>query len=170
MSPPGGPILLCYDGSEDAVAAIESVGPHVAGRQAVVACFWQPFAQVASRFAVSLLEVVQDASDTNEREARLAQELADQGVGIARSAGIPAEGRAIEVSRPIDEAIIAYAEEVDAPMIVLGSRGRSGIGSMLLGDVAHDVVQRSTRMVVLVPSPGLSGRRRAELAEHADGD
>ena len=74
------------------------------------------------------------------------------------------------MSRPIDEAIIAYAEEVDAPMIVLGSRGRSGIGSMLLGDVAHDVVQRSTRMVVLVPSPGLSGRRRAELAEHADGD
>ena len=113
---------------------------------------------------------MQDPSDINEREARLAQELADQGVGIARAAGIPAEGRAIEVSRPIDEAIIAYAEEVDAPMIVLGSRGRSGIGSMLLGDVAQDVVQRSTRMVVLVPSPGLSGRRRAELAEHADGD
>ena len=83
---------------------------------------------------------------------------------------MPAEGRAIEVSRPIDEAIIAYAEEVDAPMIVLGSRGRSGIGSMLLGDVAQDVVQRSTRMVVLVPSPRLSGRRRAELAEHADDD
>ena len=82
----------------------------------------------------------------------------------------PPRAAAIEVSRPIDEAIIAYAEEVDAPMIVLGSRGRSGIGSMLLGDVAHDVVQRSTRMVVLVPSPGLSGRRRAELAEHADGD
>ena len=30
MTSPGGPILLCYDGSEDAVAAIEAVGP--AGR------------------------------------------------------------------------------------------------------------------------------------------
>jgi hypothetical protein len=60
-----------------------------------------------------------------------------------------------------------YAEEVDAALILLGSRGRSGIGSMLLGDVAHDVAQRSTRMVLLVPSPRLSGRRREELASGA---
>jgi hypothetical protein len=34
---------------------------------------------------------------------------------------------------------------------------------MLLGDVAHDVVQRSTRAVLRVPSASLSGRRRTEL-------
>jgi nucleotide-binding universal stress UspA family protein len=168
MTQPAGPILLCYDGSDDSAAAIEAVGPHFAGREAVVACFWQPFAQVAKRFAVSLLEVVQDPPDINAREGDLAQRLAEQGAAVARAAGIPAQGRAIEVSKPIDEAIITYAEEIDAPMIVLGSRGRSGIGSMLLGDVAHDVVQRSTRMVLVVPSPRLSGRRRAELAEHSD--
>lgn len=164
MTQPEAPILLCYDGSDDAAAAIEAVAPHFAGRPSVVACFWQPFAQVAKRFAVSLLEVVQDAPTVNAREAELAQQLADQGAAIANAAGLPAEGRAIEVSKPIDEAIIAYAEEIDTPLIVLGSRGRSGIGSMLLGDVAHDVVQRSTRMVVVVPSPRLSGRRRQELA------
>jgi nucleotide-binding universal stress UspA family protein len=168
VSPPAGPILLCYDGSEDAAAAIEAVGPHLAGREAVVACFWQPFAPVEGRFAVSLLEVVQEPPDINAREAELAAALAEQGAAIARAAGMPAEGRAIEVSTPIDEAIIAYAEQLDTPMIVLGSRGRAGIGSMLLGDVAQDVVQRSTRMVVLVPSPRLSGRRRAALAEHDD--
>ena len=108
------------------------------------------------------------APDINAREAELARALAEQGAALARAAGLSAEGRAIEVSEPIDEAIIAYAEELDTPMIVLGSRGRSGIGSMLLGDVAQDVVQRSTRMVVLVPSQRLSGRRRAELAEHDD--
>jgi nucleotide-binding universal stress UspA family protein len=170
MTQPAGPILLCYDGSDDAAAAIEAVGPHFAGREAVVACFWQPFAQVAKRFAVSLLEVVQDPPEINARESELAQRLAEQGAAVARAAGLPAEGRAIEVTKPIDEAIIAYAEEIDTPMIVLGSRGRSGIGSMLLGDVAHDVVQRSTRMVVVVPSPRLSGRRRAELAEQARDD
>jgi nucleotide-binding universal stress UspA family protein len=162
---PGGPILLCYDGSEDAAAAIEGVAPHFAGQPAVVACFWQPFAQVARRFAVSLLEVVQDAATINAREAELAQKLAEQGAAIANAAGLLAEGRAIEVSKPIDEAIIAYAEEIDTPVIVLGSRGRSGISSMLLGDVAHDVVQRATRMVLVVPSPRLSGRRRQELAD-----
>jgi nucleotide-binding universal stress UspA family protein len=158
------PILLCYDGSDDSAAAIEAVAPLFAGAPAVVACFWQPFAQVAKRFAVSLLEVVQDAPTVNAREAQLAQEQAEHGASIARAAGLDAEPRAIEVSAPIDEAIIAYAEEIDAPLIVVGSRGRSGIGSMLLGDVAHDVLQRATRMVLVVPSPRLSGRRRDELA------
>jgi nucleotide-binding universal stress UspA family protein len=161
---PSGPIILCYDGSDDAADAIKAAAPLFAGRPAVVTSFWQPFAQVAKRFAVSLLEVVQEAPTVNAREAELAQQLADEGAAIANAAGLHAEGRAIEVSEPIDEAIIAYAEEVDAPLIVLGSRGRSGIGSMLLGDVAHDVAQRATRMVLIVPSPRLSGRRRAELA------
>jgi nucleotide-binding universal stress UspA family protein len=165
------PILLCYDGSDDAAAAIEVAAPLLAGREAVVVCFWQPFAQVAKRFAVSLLEVVQEATSVNEREGSLAQQLADTGAEIANQAGLRAVGHAVEVSKPIDEAIIAYADEIDAPVIVLGARGRSGIGSMLLGDVAHDVVQRSTRPVLLVPSARLSGRRRDELAsETANAD
>jgi nucleotide-binding universal stress UspA family protein len=167
---PKGPILLCYDGSEDAADAIRAGGGQLAGRAAVVVVFWQPFAQVAKRFAISLLEVVQEPSNVNEREADLARQLAEEATAIANEAGFAAEGRAIEVSLPIDEAIIDYAEQIDAPLILLGSRGRSGIGSMLLGDVAHDVAQRSTRMVLLVPSPRLSGRRRDELASgsHAE--
>jgi nucleotide-binding universal stress UspA family protein len=158
------PILVCYDGSDDSAAAIEAAAGLLSGRRAVVVCFWQPFAQVARRFAVSLLEVVQESSEVNEREVLLAKQLADDGAGIANRAGLRAEGRAVEVSKPIDEAIISYADEIDAPLIVLGARGRSAIGSMLLGDVAHDVVQRATRAVLLVPSGRLSGRRREELA------
>jgi nucleotide-binding universal stress UspA family protein len=165
-----GPILLCYDGSEDAAAAIAEAGSLFPGREAVAVCFWQPFAQLAKRFAVSLLEVVQEAGSVNEREGQLAQQLADQAAAIARESGLAAEGRAVEVTRPIDEAIIAYADEIDAPVIVLGSRGRSGIGSMLLGDVAHNVVQRSTRSLFVVPSARLSGRRRQELESDGDGD
>jgi nucleotide-binding universal stress UspA family protein len=164
-----GPILLCFDGSEDAVAAIAEAATLFPGREAVVVCFWQPFAQVAKRFAVNLLEVVQDAEGVNEREIVLARAVADAGAGIASKAGLKAEGRAVEVSNPIDEAIIEYADEIDAPVVVLGSRGRSGIGSKLLGNVAHDVVQRSTRSVLVVPSPRLSGRRRQELSDHESG-
>jgi nucleotide-binding universal stress UspA family protein len=157
------PILLCYDGSDDAGTAIEVAASLLPGRQAVAVCFWQPFAQVAKRFAVSLLEVVQEASSINGREAALAQRLADAGAEIATQNGMICQGLAVEVSKPIDEAIIAYADEIDAPAIILGARGRSAVGSMLLGDVAHDVVQRSTRAVLVVPSAALSGRRRTEL-------
>jgi nucleotide-binding universal stress UspA family protein len=156
-------ILLCYDGSEDAATAIEQAAALFSDRYAVSVCFWQPFAQVAKRFAISLLEVVQEASSVNEREGAFAQQIAEEGAAIATRAGLSCVGLAVEVSKPIDEAIIAYADEIDAPVIVLGARGRSAVGSMLLGDVAHDVVQRSTRAVLLVPSGPLSGRRRTEL-------
>jgi hypothetical protein len=53
-------------------------------------------------------------------------------------------------------------------VIVLGSRGRTCIASMLLGDVAHNVVQRSDRPVLLVPSSQLANRRRDELAIEAE--
>src|SRR3954471_21440243 len=125
----GGPVLICYDGSEDSTAAIQAVAPLFPGRTAVVACFWQPFSQFARRFAVSLLQVVQEASEINEREAALSQQIAEHGAAVAAASGLSAEGRAIGVSRPIDESIIVHADEIDASLIVVGSRGRSGIGS-----------------------------------------
>jgi nucleotide-binding universal stress UspA family protein len=158
-----GPVLLCYDGSDDAGTAIDLAGTMFPGRETVSVCFWQPFAQVAKRFAINLLEVVQEAESVNGRESALAQQIAEAGAEIATRAGLVSTGKAVEVSKPIDEAIIAYADEIDAPVIVLGARGRSAVGSMLLGDVAHDVVQRSTRAVLLVPSVPLSGRRRTDL-------
>jgi nucleotide-binding universal stress UspA family protein len=159
-----GPILLCYDGSDDARTAINSAATLLEGREAIVICFWQPLAHIANRFAVNLLELVQDPAGVNEREATLARQVAEEGATLANRAGLQTQGRAVEVSLPIDEAIIAYADELDAPLIVLGSRGRSTIGSMLLGDVAHDVVQRSNRPVFLVPSSQLAIRRSEELA------
>jgi hypothetical protein len=37
-----GPLLLCYDGSEDARHAIERAGALLGGRQALVLTVWQP--------------------------------------------------------------------------------------------------------------------------------
>jgi nucleotide-binding universal stress UspA family protein len=156
---PNGPILLCYDGSADATAAIQEAAVVLRGRRAVVACFWQPVPQGPRRFAVNLLEVVQQTHQVNEREAQLAHERAHRGAAFANEAGLQAEARAIEISTPLVGAIIAYADEIDAPLIVVGSRGRSVFGSMLLGDVAQELVQRATRMVAVVPSARLASRR-----------
>jgi nucleotide-binding universal stress UspA family protein len=162
-----GPVLLGYDGSDSARRAIEVAGAHLQGRELVAACVWQPFAQLATRFSVELLELVQDPASVNEREAQLAQEIADEGAELARAAGLVAEGRAVEASGPVDEAIIVCAEELDASLIVLGTRGRSGIRSLLLGDVAHDIVQRSSTPVLLVPSSRLAERRHRALASES---
>jgi nucleotide-binding universal stress UspA family protein len=163
-----GPILLCYDGSDDARAAITTAATLFEGHEVVVICFWQPFAYSGNRFAINILELVQEPASVNEREAARAQQVADEGAELARIAGLQAQARAVEVSSPIDEAIITSADQLDTPLIVLGSRGRTRIASMLLGDVAHNVVQRSDRPVLLVPSSQLANRRHDELAIEAE--
>ena len=54
---------------------------------------------------------------------------------------------------PVQE-ILAYADEVDADVIVMGSRGRGGIGRMLLGSVTEGVTRHSDRDVLVAGGDG----------------
>lgn len=158
-----GPALVCYDGSEGARAALEAMAETISAHDVIVACYWQPFAESTKRFAIDLLELVQDPSGINQREEELARAIAEEGAKHARSLGLAATGQAVRIDSPIDEAILAHAESIDAAAIVLGSRSRRTVRSLILGDVANEVVQRATRPVFVVPSSDLATRRREEL-------
>lgn len=49
------------------------------------------------------------------------------------------------------DAVLRHAERVDADLIVLGTHARKGLGHLLLGSVAADVLRASTRPVLVVP-------------------
>jgi nucleotide-binding universal stress UspA family protein len=157
-----GPLLICYDGSEGSKAALQAAVVLFADRDVLVTCYWQPFAQSGKRLAIELLELVQDADSINEREAKLARELAEEGAALARAAGRTAAAEAIRIDGPVDEAILTHADEIGAVAIALGSRSRTNLRSLLLGDIANEVAQRATRPVLLAPSTDLSRRRREE--------
>jgi nucleotide-binding universal stress UspA family protein len=158
-----GPILICYDGSQSARAALEAAAEVFAPRPAVVVCYWEPFATGGKRFGVKILELVQDAESINEREDELAQQIAAEGAAAAQAAGFGAEALASKIDGPIEEAILLHADEIDAAAIVLGARSRSTIRSLILGDIANEVAQRATRPVFLTPSAALVERRREAL-------
>lgn len=50
----------------------------------------------------------------------------------------------------IHESIIAYAEDKDADVIIMGSHGRTGIQKLLMGSVAERVVGHMDRAVLIV--------------------
>jgi len=56
---------------------------------------------------------------------------------------------AVREGRPA-EAIVAYADEVDADGVALGTRGRGGAGGFVLGSVAEAVVRTCERPVLTV--------------------
>jgi nucleotide-binding universal stress UspA family protein len=97
-------------------------------------------------------------------------ETALSGVEVAREAGLEAEPRELRAGGTTVEALIACAEEIQAGIILVGSRGRSRTRSILLGSVAHALIQRALRPVVVVPSPELRGRRErvAALSEETE--
>jgi nucleotide-binding universal stress UspA family protein len=161
------PLLICYDSSDGSRAALDAAAALFAGREAIVACFWQPFAESSTRLRVNILELVQNADAINAREEEGARAIAEEGAEIAREAGLMAEGHAIKIHTAIDEAILVHAEETDAAAIVLGSRSHTGLRSLILGDIANEVVQRATRPVVIAPSKDLARRRRQAEAEGA---
>jgi nucleotide-binding universal stress UspA family protein len=49
------------------------------------------------------------------------------------------------------ERILAVADEVDAELIVVGSRRRGALATMVLGSVSHAIVSRAACPVVIVP-------------------
>jgi nucleotide-binding universal stress UspA family protein len=144
------PILLCYDGSDDAFRAIEFAGTLFAGRTAIVLAVWEHY---------SLLSGVSRVDDELVQEATEA--LAADGCDRARDAGFTATPVTVEAQHGVAEAIIDAADEHDALLVVMGTRGNTGIRSLLLGSVSHAVAHHAHRPLLIVPSQPLADARSA---------
>jgi nucleotide-binding universal stress UspA family protein len=144
---PDRPVLLCYDGSEDAKHAVSEAAQLLRPRAALVLTVWQdvaaipPFAWAAP---ISGLEDLLSAA----REG--AHRMADEGVAAARGAGFAATPLVVEASGPVWVAVVDAADEHDVASIVLGSRGLSGVKSVLLGSVSSAVIHHAKRPTLVV--------------------
>jgi nucleotide-binding universal stress UspA family protein len=80
-----------------------------------------------------------------------AQQLVDEAVAELQRAGVKAEGlvRSGTGASPAG-AILEHAREIDAGLVIVGSHGRSSLGGLLLGGVAHKVIQLSSCPVLVV--------------------
>jgi nucleotide-binding universal stress UspA family protein len=152
-----GSVLLCFDGSDDAVAAIARAGELLAPRTAVVltvsepAASWAPY-DPATILSAPLSRLASNALDLDEIGRDLARERMEQGRDLAIAAGFAADGR-LEVGKPW-RIICQVADEIDAESIVIGARGLGRVESVLLGSVSSAVVYHARRPVLLIPHTG----------------
>ena len=81
-----------------------------------------------------------------------AEDLLEEGLGVAHAAGFAGTGLRVPAKQKTAEIIGATAEEQDAPLIVMGQRGRSGLKAALLGlgSVAQEVLGAYAGPVLLV--------------------
>ena len=102
-----------------------------------------------------------DFEGIDETSERFARERAEEGAERARLAGLASEPRVRKRGATIWETILAEADGT-AATIVMGSRGLTGLKSVLLGSVSHALLQHADRAVPVVPSPEVAARRAAE--------
>ncbi|MDA0181911.1 universal stress protein [Solirubrobacter phytolaccae] len=143
------PVILSYDGSEDAVVAIQRAAALFGPRPALVLVVW-PRAHAQLAYGWPGMAYAQDLDAIDKAAAEGAAELAEKGAALAREAGLDAEPLTMRASGPIWQAILDVAEDRDAAAIVLGSRGLSGIKSLVLGSVSGAVVHHTTRPTLVV--------------------
>ncbi len=158
-------ILIAYDGSKDAQSAIDLAGELMAGEPATVLSVWEPFVDVMTRTGVvgiGFTPIDIDSEQIDKAYEQSARERAAEGVQRARSAGLNAEPRVGVRHATIAATILAEADQVGARAIVLGTRGLTGIKSLLLGSVSHAVLQHADRPVIVVPSPEIAHKRAAQ--------
>ena len=151
-------ILVAYDGSADAIAAIDRAAQLMPGATAAVLTLWEPFVDtMTSVGAVGLgFGAGGEFGDIGQIDARSEQAAvarAQEGSDRANAAGLVASPMSGTHHSGIANAILAAATSRDADVIVIGTRGLGGVKSLLLGSVSNAVVHHAQRAVLVVPAP-----------------
>jgi nucleotide-binding universal stress UspA family protein len=155
-----GRIVIAYDGSVPSRHAVRSAGELLGGRSALVLVVWKQglaFELMSLPTVRGLPPAKLDIAATLATERALyeqAEELARQGAGLARDAGLQAEGLVVadDLDVPIQDTITRVARELDAASIVVGSHHHGRDDELLPGTVTRGVLRRA-RMPVLVVRP-----------------
>ena len=159
------PVLIGYDGSSTARRAVRETAELFGSRRALVVTVWEqglayekiPMATgsmdnpaIAPVMASAPVdpEVAEEIDDTLHARA---ERIAQDGVVLAKSLGLQAEGLAVaDEGINVAEAIIDVARERDVAAIVIGSRGLTGLRARLEGSTSSAVLKHSPRPVLTV--------------------
>jgi nucleotide-binding universal stress UspA family protein len=134
-------IVLATDGSSDAERALE-YARDLALRddaQVIVVHAFEPIPGYLG---------VETKSDVAARHVGAGREIADRAGERLEEAGVDVETEVLQ--GPPAEAILRVAQGRQADLIVMGTRGRGGLTSLLLGSVSHHVLAHSDVPVMVV--------------------
>jgi nucleotide-binding universal stress UspA family protein len=161
MQNPGKPRLVVgYDGSELAKAAVRGAAELFPGSPTLVVTVWEPglAAMMAGGGGLDAVggapiapdpELVSEVDHVQEHHAAV---VAGEGARLAESLGLDAEAHAIPDRLDVADSIVDVAAERNAAAVVIGSHGTSGLRSRLLGSTSHRILARCMLPVVVVRS------------------
>ncbi len=144
-------VVFATDGSPSSLAAeaLLAEWPIFAGVPIRVVSVAEVFYPWTAGIAPTMYQVVADSYAADLEEAKeVHQRLADETAVRLRAAGRTAEAEMRDGSAAAE--ILAVAAERQADLVILGTRGRTGLTRLLLGSVARNVLSGSPASVLVV--------------------
>ena len=138
-----GEIVVGFDDSDGAGAALEqgiALAKGLGLGLVLVFCTEPPSASAGG------------AGDQRDVIASIGEERLSQGIATATAAGASARGELVAAG-PVD-GLIAVADQVDTPMIIVGHHGEGPLRGALLGATANRLLHQAERPVLVVPESG----------------
>ncbi|MCS7461323.1 universal stress protein [Paenibacillus doosanensis] len=137
-------ILVAYDGSEAADKALDSAIKLAKlnhySKVDIIHVYSPPTYVVGGAVFIAPVAVENNDAEYSEQVVAKIKEKINDFTNIH-----------IEVRQGvITKEILGYANEIEADLIVIGSRGLSGIGEFVLGSVSHNVVQHAKVPVLVI--------------------
>jgi len=151
-----GKILVPVDGSEYALKAAEyavDFAKMVKAKLVVLHVLHLPsyvfaYPSIEGASGVTLPQAL--PASVFEEEKKAAENLVRKVKEMAEKAGVNAETAIIERQPSVPDAIIDFAMKSECDLIVMGSKGRTGIKRFLLGSVTESVVHHAHCPVLVV--------------------
>lgn len=134
-------ILFATDGSPYSEAAAENAVDLASQYDAALHVI--SVVEVDVAFSEAITDQMLDDLETRGQRA------VDKVAATARERGVTDVQTAVVRGAP-HRAILDYAEEHDADLVVVGTHGRKGLDRLLLGSVAERVLRTATRPVLVV--------------------
>jgi nucleotide-binding universal stress UspA family protein len=145
------PILIAYDGSACSDVAVDRVGAEFPGRKVIILVVSEDLERVPFIGTAGVPIEPETMELLTESAQKGATDTATKGAERARGLGLDPQV-AIADGGPVWSKIVDAADEHDAALIAIGSRGLSGIKHALLGSVSGAVAQHSKRSVLIAHS------------------
>lgn len=134
-------ILVAVDGSTNSDRAVEAAADIAkAHDSALTAC--HAF-HVPEHYKTDLVDELEEALDAD------AERLLSHAAGVAEKAGVAADKKLLRKGHPA-QAIVAFAEEMGADLIVVGVRGRTPDQGRSMGSISSAVSQNAGCSVLLI--------------------
>ncbi|ODT72145.1 MAG: hypothetical protein ABS75_04940 [Pelagibacterium sp. SCN 63-23] len=144
-------IVCGVDGSELSTKALKHALALAAktGGKVIAVTVTEPSVILAPGAEIMMVDTSSIMADLDKAKAESAKTILAEAQAVAKAAGAEISGLHVSDS-PAAEGILHAARERKADLVVMGSHGRRGLGRLLLGSQAAEVLAHTELPVLIV--------------------